>query len=92
MSEWRPEGWENPLTPQRLAEDHNDFEDVAQAYESGADAMLAALREGGVYGQYTEGVYEGPWLVGDGGEYFDISDVVSDENKKGYLVFIPDKE
>ena len=43
MSEWRPEGWENPLTPQRLAEDHNDFEDVAQAYESGADAILAGI-------------------------------------------------
>ena len=55
MSEWRPEGWENPLTPQRLAEDHNDFEDVAQAYESGADAMVAALRGMGIYVEMEEG-------------------------------------
>ena len=47
MSLWRPNGWENPLTPERLTKDHNDFEDVAQAYESGADAILEALRKKG---------------------------------------------
>ncbi len=90
MSEWRPEGWENDFEYKRALEGEYLLPSVV--FEAGADAMLAALREGGVYGQYTEGVDEGPWIVGDGGEYFDISDVVSDENKKGYLVFIPDKE
>ena len=96
MSEWRPEGWKNPYPDINAGFPTNDFiyseYDLFDAHEVGADAILAALKEGGVYGQYTEGVYEGPWLVGDGDEYFDISDVVSDENKKGYLVFIPDKE
>ncbi len=99
MSEWRPEGM---LTSVEAAEKVIDYDSkpirgntragFLDGYERAERAMLAALREGGVYGQYTEGVDEGPWLVGDGGEYFDISDIVSDENKKGYLVFIPDKE
>jgi len=115
MSEWRPDGWENPSTEEyleahgwrldkttlRWLKPDGDGHDLIPydvsverryAYEAGADAIVAALKEGGVYGQYTEGIYEGPWIVGDDGTYFDISDVVSDENKKGYLVFIPDKE
>ncbi len=89
MSEWRPEGLINPHKDEfRYGKPYGRARD----WEDTVDETLAALREGGVYGQYTEGVYEGPWLVGDGGEYFDIADVVSDENKKGHLVFIPDKE
>ncbi|KKM04175.1 hypothetical protein LCGC14_1766910 [marine sediment metagenome] len=100
MSEWRPEeGWDEQaeerlkdLNFDAMAASLENSEYYRNILEAGADAMLAALKEGGVYGQYTEGVYEGPWLVNDDGEHFDISDVVSDWNKKGYLVFIPDEE
>ncbi len=86
MSEWRPGDWKNPYSGV-------EFADWAESlWEAGADAIVAALIQGGVYGQYTAGIDEGPWIVGDDGTYFDIADVVSDENKKGYLVFIPDKE
>ncbi len=40
MAEWRPDGWDNPYEP-RLHLGHEE-------YEAGADAMLAALRKGGV--------------------------------------------
>ncbi|KKN00470.1 hypothetical protein LCGC14_1137660 [marine sediment metagenome] len=39
MSEWRPEGWENPYFTQER------YDECEGAYEDGADAMLAALRE-----------------------------------------------
>ncbi len=89
MSEWRPEGLTNPHKEEfRYGKPYGRAKD----WEDTIDAMLAALRAGGVHGQYTTGVYEGPWIVDDDGEYLDIGDVVSDENARGYLVFIPDKE
>ena len=93
MSEWRPGGWGNPWGETlALSPDKQTQYLLDNIFENGADTMLATLMEGGVYGQYTAGIDEGPWIVGDDGTYFDIADVVSDENKKGYLVFIPDKE
>ena len=86
---YRPKDWKNPYEP--IGADLNKMGNEI-AFEAGADAMLEALKKCGVYGQYTEGVYEGPWLVDDDGSYFGIEDVVSGENKKGHLVFIPDEE
>ena len=40
---YRPPNWKNPLTREQRIIDHNDFEDVGQAYEAGADAMYNAL-------------------------------------------------
>ncbi len=43
MAEWRPEGWENPYAV--LMGEHDAS---AVIYERSADAVLAALREGGI--------------------------------------------
>ncbi len=47
MSEWRPEGFENPYTPDlQQTEEYLDHGARDQSiFEDGADAMLAALRE-----------------------------------------------
>ena len=91
---YRPDNWSNPYREFRDGLDSVAIDAMVEvpqaAYEAGADALLGALMEGGVYGQYTEGVDEGPWLVDDDKNYFDIADVVDNENKRGYLVFIPD--
>ncbi len=74
MSEWRPKDWENPLTPQRLAEDHN----------SGADAILAALRAevpDGSFGHRNEA---------DDNGFYDA--IISVQTVPGRLVFIPDEK
>ena len=42
MSEWRPEGWENP---EKDTFGYDPGIDPAGIYEAGADAMLAALRK-----------------------------------------------
>ncbi len=48
MSEWRPEGWENPYPDINAGFPTNDFiyseYDLFDAHEAGADAILAALK------------------------------------------------
>jgi len=89
---WRPEGWSNPYLHTTIAgsDFNNDKERIkqafiilehdAQAYESGADAMLEALRSD-----------RRATVLESQGNYSLIS-VPTIGTKLGKLVFIPDEE
>lgn len=94
MTNWRPNGWENPYG---LCEGCNDCHWSGdncdgdymehEAYEHGADAMLEALREEPVsITRMINMVVNGGAVVPSksDGEYY--------QGKKGVFVFIPDKE
>ena len=72
MSEWRPEGWENPYFTQER------YDECEGAYDAGADAMLAALKEQSVH--VDVGVDKG------------IVNLPFHGGSHGFVVFIPDKE
>ncbi len=57
MSGWRPGGWKLPWTSYSESTQHT--------YEAGADAMLAALKEGGGSEYYPpeEGRPQSGWVV-----------------------------
>ena len=82
MSEWRPEGWENPH-PQPNGKMHYQPITGLQrlAYENGADAMLAALRAAAGRHHISPSDNDIPcklpelWL-----------------GQTGYVVFIPDEK
>ena len=87
MKEWRPEGFENPYTPDlEQTEEYLDHGARDQSiFEDGADAMLAALR-----GK----VHEETRLSGNphiDGEWVYVE--MRAEDIKGWsVVFVPDKE
>ncbi|KKK56728.1 hypothetical protein LCGC14_3061600 [marine sediment metagenome] len=76
MSEWRPEGW---VQPYGIGD-----ETPPMAYETGADAILAALRAevpDGSFGHRNEA---------DDNGFYDA--IISVQTVPGRLVFIPDEK
>ena len=76
VSSWRPEGWENPYFTQER------YDECEGAYESGADAIIVALREVGHYFGVGEAIDE-PNFAPSGGRWM---------NQAGTMVFIPDEK
>ena len=77
MSEWRPDGWENWYTVNLPDMEVSHLE---RAYEAGADAMLAALRD------CTDSCHTGR------GSFTRMAEYLSLFCNPGTLVFIPDEE
>ncbi len=81
MTKWRPKDWKNLYHKKQLSQSppYQGLEDnpAYNAYESGADAMLKALKKQGSH-IYQEGEV--------------VSINVPMHKCKGYLIFIPDEE
>ena len=76
---WRPENWENKYDKEEWHTEVDwQLEDLAIAYEAGADAMLEALKEGGYR---TEYIPTSEMAKNTGKLKFG----------KGWLAFIPDE-
>ena len=93
---WRPEGWENPFTVGggKLSP---EAEVEVNIYESGADAMLEALRKGGVYGECRDMMLDcccdrlGEVNIGKLATEFGLtSGLLNIKGDCGYIVFIPE--
>ena len=85
---WRPEGWETVAPGLRLYKGQ-PLRNTRHAFETGADAMLEALRKQGidhkVYADHLRfGLDRGKKVI-EGKE-----DTVTYQGVKGNLVFIPD--
>ena len=96
MSEWRPEGWEDPYEGMECKLVHTGpLEDrpwclcnVRLVYEAGADAMLAALRKVGTTGEfYFNKIGE----IKCSGAYAN-DDTPLSLFREGTVIFIPDEK
>ena len=82
MSEWRPDGWENPYE----GEGHvtlygHDASDLARiAFNAGTDLTLAKLKDS------TDSVHTGR------GSLTRLAEYVALRSNEGTLVFIPDEK
>ena len=75
--EWRPEGWEE-IRKRVVYGDMENGYTWSTGFEAGADAMLKALREAGMYGD------------GDNPDWIEPLCLCIMPGMKGYLVFIPE--
>ncbi len=80
---WRPEGWGNPYDREKWGPEFSDMHlaEKGNAFELGADALLAALKKEGSYFR------KGAEVITHSGEEDDI--IVA---QRGHIVFIPGNE
>lgn len=94
---WRPDNWKN-LHTKMVGKNFVDLADAYfrqisdsqyAAYEAGADAILEALKQKGLHGEFTSvdwtGLVDGPC-----GRGFELP--TRSRPKKGTLIIIPDEE
>ncbi len=77
MAEWRPKGWENPFptTDKKWLNLLTGYGDWGATFEAGADAMMAALKEGAKIPDGEGGFYKlTHWLKRRKAEFSGILD------------------